>query len=131
MSTPLICPQCGGRINPYTNECEYCKTKFKPENEPDVIVRYDNPQKCYLLGAKIKYPVTRTHNLDAAIDAETELKFKLAEKFLPELVSKYIEFTKDYDIDSNSWCLIAKLKVAKMGDDNNENKQTTAFRGFR
>ena len=129
MSTPLICPQCGGRINPYTNECEYCKTKFKPEHEPDVIVRYDNPQRCYLLGAKIKYPIAYKYSLDAKIDFESHMKLKLAEKFLPELISKYIEFTEDYDIDSNSRCLVGKLKVAKMRDDN-ENKQTTTFRGF-
>lgn len=25
---PLICPQCGGTINPETLECDFCKTKF-------------------------------------------------------------------------------------------------------
>ena len=40
----LICTQCGGRIDPKTNTCEYCGTKFKVDNDKVISVEtYTNP----------------------------------------------------------------------------------------
>lgn len=35
---PLICPQCGGKVNEVRMECEYCGTKFKSKYEVIKII---------------------------------------------------------------------------------------------
>ena len=50
---PLICPQCGGVINPARNRCEYCGVYFEPINqlpnfEPEIhIVSTHAPTRIY------------------------------------------------------------------------------------
>ena len=51
---PMICTQCGGRIDPNTMRCEYCGTRFEKENDlaKPLVVKIDT-QRADVLGANM------------------------------------------------------------------------------
>lgn len=54
---PLICPNCGGKINAARMKCEYCGTEFRCDDDGVLKIRYESvPCKTQVLGVSINVP---------------------------------------------------------------------------
>lgn len=74
---PLICPQCGGRINEASMSCEYCGTRFKSKYDVIKVIS--------------ERPGVHTLSCDVAIEKDAILLFgaeKASEIALKEIAGK-------------------------------------------
>ena len=98
---PLICPQCGGVINPARNRCEYCGVYFEPMNqlpnfEPKIhIVSEHAPTRIYKARAVFDVELVELMEKGLIID---QVKEKLAYE-----ISRKIMESMDIKIEQDRW----------------------------
>ena len=54
---PLICPNCGGKVNAARMKCEYCGTEFRRDDDGVLKIRYESvPYQTQVLGISVNVP---------------------------------------------------------------------------
>ena len=62
---PLICPNCGGKVNAARMKCEYCGTEFRRDDDGVVKIRYESvPCQTQVLGISVNVPKDRMMYID-------------------------------------------------------------------
>lgn len=98
---PLICPQCGGVINPARNRCEYCGVYFEPINylpnsEPEIhIISEYMPTRVYMARAVFDVELVELMEKGLIID---QVKEKLAYE-----ISRKIMESMDIKVEQDRW----------------------------
>lgn len=89
---PLICPQCGGVINPSRNRCEYCGVYFEtmnqlPNFEPKIhIVSEHVPTRIYMARAAVDMNFVEIMEKDFIMDAAKEqLAYEISRKIMESM----------------------------------------------
>ena len=94
---PLICPQCGGVINPARNRCEYCGVYFElmnylPNFEPEIhIISEYMPTRIYMASA--------VFNMDSVAILGKDLFMDLVKEQLAYEISRKIMESMDLKIE--------------------------------
>lgn len=98
---PLICPQCGGVINPARNRCEYCGVYFEPINylpnsEPEINIICEHiPTRIYMARAVFDVELVELMEKGLIIDL---VKEKLAYE-----ISRKIMEGMDIKVEQDRW----------------------------
>ena len=89
---PLICPQCGGVINPARNRCEYCGVYFEPMNympnyEPEIhIVTKHAPTRIYMARAVFDMNYGEILGKDFIMDhVKEQLAYEISRKIMESM----------------------------------------------
>ena len=54
---PLVCPNCGGKINAARMKCEYCGTEFRRDDDGVLKIRYESiPYNTQVLNVSVNVP---------------------------------------------------------------------------
>lgn len=62
---PLICPNCGGKVNAARMKCEYCGTEFRRDDDGVLKIRYESiPYNTQVLGVSVNVPKDRMMYID-------------------------------------------------------------------
>lgn len=85
---PLICTQCGGKVDPFTYRCSFCGTYFeRPDGYRGFVVKESGPAKT--ICAEIDIPMCMMQGADSPERLgefiQRDLVEKLAEGLLPEV----------------------------------------------
>ena len=84
---PLICPNCGGRIDAARMRCEYCGTKFKREEGPVLRIEAVRPG-VRTLATNVRIPECHIMNLEndeVRSIVRDQMSHQLAEALVPML----------------------------------------------
>lgn len=84
---PLVCPNCGGKINRQRMKCEYCGTEFKRDEGPQMIIETVH-RGVQTAGVSVIVPEYHLHRFDEEEIRHIvgdELTCKLAEALVPLL----------------------------------------------
>lgn len=89
---PLICPQCGGVINPARNRCEYCGVYFEPVNylpnsEPEIhIISKYMPTRIYMARAVFDMNFVGIPEKDLIMDhVKEQLAYEISRKIMESM----------------------------------------------
>lgn len=89
---PLICPQCGGVINPARNRCEYCGVYFEPINqlpnfEPEIhIVTTHVPTRIYKAVAMFDMELIEYIGREKVMDhVKEQLAYEISRKIMESM----------------------------------------------
>ena len=108
---PLICPQCGGRINESLMMCEYCGTKFK--SKYDVIKVIAERPGIHTLSADVVIANEDIEMFGAEKASEIALR-NIADK-MAKCIMPYISIKTQQDFsmygDPNYTAVIGRLRV--------------------
>jgi hypothetical protein len=85
---PLVCPNCGGKINAARMKCEYCGTEFRRDDDGVLKIRYESiPYNTQVLGVSVNVPKDRMMYIDddSAIRGFVmdEMTHRLAQALVP------------------------------------------------
>lgn len=62
---PLICPNCGGKVNAARMKCEYCGTEFRCDDDGVLKIRYESvPCSTQVLGVSVNVPKDMIMRID-------------------------------------------------------------------
>ena len=110
---PMICTQCGGRVNPYTMRCEYCGTSFKREDNTNPLVVKINTQRADVLGVDTIVDNRLAESLpseEITRIIHSEITRKLAEGLEP-----YVEYTVMEEPMFNHHVVKGRIRVLPPG----------------
>ena len=106
----LQCTNCGGHINPRTNTCEYCGTKYmRPKSEiQPIYIEYERPG-VHSLGARIAIDPWTIKTL-----GEEETSRMCMERITHELaksLTPFVEIYTDHDIQLMQTTITGRIRV--------------------
>lgn len=109
---PLVCPNCGGKINADRMRCEYCGTQFKREEGPVLRIETVRPG-VRTLGAKVRIPeyYLRDFNGEEVRNIVMDrIATQLAEALIPMLDVK-----TGHDLERMEAVMYGRIRVLEPG----------------
>ncbi len=106
---PLTCPNCGGGVNRERMICEYCGTKFKRDEDSQVlrIETYSCPTRTFQVQTMIPDEYLRMDNANEIADyAMNKITRQLADS-----LKDMLELRKEHDFRLNQEIITARIRV--------------------
>lgn len=109
---PLICPNCGGRINAVRMKCEYCGTQFKRDEGPVLRIEAVRPGVRTL---ETNAMIPERYIMDLGDDAirsivRDQMSHQLAEALVPML-----DLSVGHDFHLNEAIVRGRIRILEPG----------------